>query len=95
MHPNDTRHIRNSWPGLLLVGVFILVAWIIDPDFFDTEKIDENKAFEQPVLVCKSRWASCYHRTVCEGLGNCTARVDSIEMDWALSEGYLACGFCY
>jgi hypothetical protein len=54
-------------------------------------------SFQNPkVYICQSAASYAYHRGFCQGLRNCTHRIDTVTISEAFALGYKkACGYCY
>lgn len=48
------------------------------------------------VYICRSKASYAYHNSHCQGLRNCTHRIDTVSVKKAMEIGYRkACGYCY
>ena len=50
---------------------------------------------QDSVLICNSKSAYAYHKSVCSGLKRCKAGISKVTQAEATSQGYRACKICY
>lgn len=52
--------------------------------------------YAEKVYVCRSSTSFAYHKKWCQGLSNCSHRIDTITVKEAVEAGYKKpCGYCY
>jgi hypothetical protein len=66
--------------------IYLIFCWLI---YFSGVPLSK-------VYVCRSPTAHVYHSGYCQGLNNCTHKVDQVTVDEAVKLGYnRPCGHCY
>jgi len=50
----------------------------------------------EKVYICKSGTSYAYHNSYCQGLRQCTHRIDTVTIQQAIKSGHKKpCGYCY